>query len=129
MCKFCFIFFIICVAKDFLAGVGAGIIEAIFAVTPMESIKTITIEKHLGVFSGMKYIWKEYGIAGFYKGAFATILKQSSNQVRAVKHVPLTWSTQGLRFMAFGQYKEFMMKEGKEKLSPIGMRYVLLSYL
>jgi solute carrier family 25 (mitochondrial citrate transporter), member 1 len=64
-----------------LAGVGAGVIEAIFAVTPMESIKTITIEKHLGVFSGMKYIWKEYGIGGFYKGAFATILKQSSNQV------------------------------------------------
>jgi hypothetical protein len=68
-------------ASDFLAGVGAGVIEAIFAVTPMESIKTITIEKHLGVFAGMKHIWKEYGIGGFYKGAFATILKQSSNQV------------------------------------------------
>ena len=68
-------------ASDFLAGVGAGVIEAIFAVTPMESIKTITIEKHLGLFSGMKHIWKEYGIGGFYKGAFATILKQSSNQV------------------------------------------------
>mmetsp|Transcript_7722 Transcript_7722/g.8190 ORF Transcript_7722/g.8190 Transcript_7722/m.8190 type:complete len:293 (+) Transcript_7722:87-965(+) len=89
--------------QDFLAGVGAGIIEAIFAVTPMESIKTITIEHHLGVFSGIKHIWKEYGIAGFYKGAFATILKQSSNQ--------------GLRFMAFGQYKEFMTNGGKDKLS------------
>lgn len=47
----------------------------------MESIKTITIEHHLGVFTGIKHIWKEYGLAGFYKGAFATILKQSSNQV------------------------------------------------
>jgi ABC-type polysaccharide transport system permease subunit len=69
------------IVSDFLAGVGAGVIEAIFAVTPMESIKTITIEKHLGLVSGVKHIWKEYGLAGFYKGAFATILKQSTNQV------------------------------------------------
>ncbi len=47
----------------------------------MESIKTITIEHHLGLFTGMKHIWKEYGITGFYKGVVATILKQSSNQV------------------------------------------------
>jgi hypothetical protein len=67
--------------RDFLAGVGAGVIEAIFAVTPMESIKTITIEKHLGLVSGVKHIWAEYGLSGFYKGAFATILKQSTNQV------------------------------------------------
>jgi solute carrier family 25 citrate transporter 1 len=69
-------------AGDFLSGVGAGVIEAIFAVTPMESIKTITIEHHLGLISGIKHIWREYGIRGFYKGTVATILKQSSNQVR-----------------------------------------------
>ena len=47
----------------------------------MESIKTITIEHHLGLVSGIKHIWKVYGIGGFYKGAIATMLKQSSNQV------------------------------------------------
>jgi solute carrier family 25 (mitochondrial citrate transporter), member 1 len=63
-------------AQQFLAGVGAGIIEAIFAVTPMESIKTITIEKHLGLVSGVKYIVQESGFGGLYKGVVATILKQ-----------------------------------------------------
>ena len=31
-------------ARQFLAGVGAGVTEAIFAVTPMETVKTKLIE-------------------------------------------------------------------------------------
>jgi solute carrier family 25 citrate transporter 1 len=61
--------------------VGAGVIEAIFAVTPMESIKTMTIEKNLGVVSGIQHVYEKYGLLGFYKGLFATVLKQASNQV------------------------------------------------
>jgi solute carrier family 25 (mitochondrial citrate transporter), member 1 len=72
------IFFIV---GQFAAGAGAGLIESIFAVTPMESIKTITIEKHLDLIPGCKYIYKEMGIGGFYKGLTATALKQMSNQV------------------------------------------------
>lgn len=56
--------------KQFLAGMGAGILEAIFAVTPMETIKTKLIEKNLSFVSGMKVLWKEGGIRGLYQARF-----------------------------------------------------------
>ena len=94
---------------NFVAGVGAGVVEAVCAVTPMESIKTITIEKNLGLVGAVRYILREEGPKGLYKGVAATILKQSSNQ--------------GLRFMFFNKYKELIMASGYEngeKLSPQG---------
>mmetsp|Transcript_2850 Transcript_2850/g.4318 ORF Transcript_2850/g.4318 Transcript_2850/m.4318 type:complete len:287 (+) Transcript_2850:138-998(+) len=92
--------------RNFLAGVGAGVLEAVLAVTPMEAIKTATIEHNLGLVPGIKKILVESGPAGFYKGLFATVLKQSSNQ--------------GLRFMFYNKFKDIATKEGKEPLSPIG---------
>lgn len=71
--------------QQFLAGMGAGTIEAIFAVTPMETIKTKLIQTNQGLISGVSSILKESGVRGLYQGVVATILKQSSNQ--------------GLRFM------------------------------
>ena len=64
--------------KQFLAGMGAGILEAIFAVTPMETIKTKLIEKNLSFVSGMKVLWKEGGIRGLYQ---ARILPVSCRDV------------------------------------------------
>lgn len=64
---------------------GAGTIEAIVAVTPMETIKTKLIQTNQGLVAGVRSIIAESGLAGLYQGVFATILKQSSNQ--------------GLRFM------------------------------
>ena len=78
-------------AQQFAAGFGAGCIEAVFAVTPMETIKTKLIQHNLSLVEGVKMIIKESGFGGLYQGLTATIAKQSSNQ--------------GLRFMWFNKYK------------------------
>ena len=81
-------------AEQFLAGMGAGTIEAVLAVTPMETIKTKLIEKNQGLVTGVRMILRDSGVAGLYQGLFATILKQASNQ--------------GLRFMFFNKYKDIL---------------------
>jgi solute carrier family 25 (mitochondrial citrate transporter), member 1 len=98
--------------------VGAGTIEAILAVTPMETIKTKLIERNMNMVAGVTAIVKEEGMGGLYQGVFATILKQSSNQ--------------GLRFMFFNTYKDYLSKtyiypltsaervEGEHVLTPWG---------
>ncbi|XP_013099057.1 tricarboxylate transport protein, mitochondrial isoform X2 [Stomoxys calcitrans] len=70
-----------------LSGLGAGICEAVVAVTPMETIKVKFINdqrsahpKFKGFFHGVSEIIKAEGIGGIYKGLTATILKQGSNQ-------------------------------------------------
>ncbi|CAG9804500.1 unnamed protein product [Chironomus riparius] len=70
-----------------LAGLGAGVLEAIFAVTPMETVKVKFINdqrsanpKFKGFFHGVGSIVKAEGLSGVYKGVTATILKQGSNQ-------------------------------------------------
>ncbi|KAG8310451.1 putative tricarboxylate transport protein, mitochondrial [Homalodisca vitripennis] len=68
-------------------GLGAGVCEAIFAVTPMETIKVKFINdqrssnpRFQGLFHGVSLIMKEQGFRGLYQGLTATILKQGSNQ-------------------------------------------------
>lgn len=70
-----------------LCGLGAGVCEAIFAVTPMETVKVKFINdqnspkpKFRGFFHGVRMIVHEQGIRGTYQGLTATILKQGSNQ-------------------------------------------------
>ncbi len=75
--------------QQFLAGVGAGVAEAVLAVTPMETIKTKLIESNTNFVAGVKMILRESGPAGLYQGLWATVLKQSTNQ--------------GFRFMAFNK--------------------------
>lgn len=114
--------------KQFLAGVGAGTIEAVVAVTPMETVKTKLIQTNQSLIPGVRSILKESGVAGLYqvtlltkiqlliafelifemnhgKGVAATVLKQGSNQ--------------GLRFMFFNKYKDIMTDNGKKSLPPI----------
>ncbi len=67
-------------SRNFIAGMGAGTMEAVLAVTPMETIKTKLIQSNQSLIPGVVSIWKECGIRGFYQGVFATVLKQSSNQ-------------------------------------------------
>jgi len=83
--------------QQFLAGVGAGVCEAVLAVTPMETIKTKLIETNTNFVAGVRMILRDSGPAGLYQGLTATVLKQSTNQ--------------GFRFMAFGWYEE-RMKSG-----------------
>ncbi|EDW97701.1 putative tricarboxylate transport protein, mitochondrial [Drosophila yakuba] len=70
-----------------LCGLGAGVCEAIVAVTPMETIKVKFINdrrsanpKFKGFIHGVGQIIKAEGISGIYKGLTATILKQGTNQ-------------------------------------------------
>ncbi|KAK6102022.1 tricarboxylate transport protein, mitochondrial precursor, putative [Brugia malayi] len=68
-------------------GFGAGLSEAIFAVTPMETIKVKFIHdqqlakpKFKGFFGGLKTILQTEGFRGLYQGVTATMAKQGSNQ-------------------------------------------------
>lgn len=58
-------------------------LEAIFAVTPIETVKTKAIQTNSPFMQGVKTILKNEGPAGLYQGVWATIAKQGSNQVRA----------------------------------------------
>eukprot|EP00096_Caligus_rogercresseyi_P010054 TRINITY_DN3544_c0_g1_i1.p1 TRINITY_DN3544_c0_g1~~TRINITY_DN3544_c0_g1_i1.p1 ORF type:complete len:306 (-),score=75.53 TRINITY_DN3544_c0_g1_i1:491-1408(-) len=70
-----------------LCGLGAGVSEAILAVTPMETVKVKFINdqrspnpQYKGFFHGLKCILRDQGIKGTYQGVSATIMKQGSNQ-------------------------------------------------
>nr|ACO14982.1 tricarboxylate transport protein, mitochondrial precursor [Caligus clemensi] len=70
-----------------LCGLGAGVSEAILAVTPMETVKVKFINdqrspnpQYKGFFHGVKCILRDQGIKGTYQGVSATIMKQGSNQ-------------------------------------------------
>lgn len=76
-----------CAGKQFLAGFGAGVIEAVVAVTPMESIKTFAIEKNLGLVSAVRGIVQTSGIGGLYKGVMPTVAKQVVMCLYIVLHV------------------------------------------
>jgi len=74
-------------ASRLLCGLGAGVSEAILAVTPMETIKVKFIAdqrsanpKFKGFFDGVRSIIATEGIMGTYKGLTPTIMKQGSNQ-------------------------------------------------
>ena len=66
--------------QSMAAGVCAGSLEAVFAVTPMETLKTRLINKNLPFVSGTRDILRAEGMAGIYKGLAPTIAKQSLNQ-------------------------------------------------
>ena len=77
-----------------LCGLGAGVCEAILAVTPMETIKVKFINdqrsanpKYKGLFHGVRSIVAEQGLMGCYQGLSATIMKQGSNQVCTINLV------------------------------------------
>jgi len=93
------------VGKNFVAGLGAGVAEALLIVAPVETIKTTVIELNMPFFEGLKHIIKTEGLGGIYKGAIATAMKQGSNQ--------------GLRFMWFNEYKKRVTNDGEISLSPL----------
>jgi len=70
-----------------ICGLGAGITEAVCAVTPVETIKTRVTDdqrrgtgKYTGSADAICKILKTEGPVGLYRGAFPTILKQGTNQ-------------------------------------------------
>lgn len=76
-------------AKGFIAGLGAGTLEAIFVTTPQETIKVRLINdafrtdgppKYNSFFHGVKTIVAENGFMGIYKGLIPTMIKVSTAQ-------------------------------------------------
>lgn len=70
-----------------LCGLGAGLSEAVFAVTPMETVKvkfihdqTLDKPRYRGFVHGLGVILKTDGPKGLYQGVVATMAKQGSNQ-------------------------------------------------
>lgn len=93
------------IAKNFVAGLGAGVCEAIIIVAPVETVKTKCIETNMPFIEGFKKIVATEGIGGVYQGAAATAMKQGSNQ--------------GLRFMWFNEYKRIVTSDGEKPMTPL----------
>ncbi|KAI2661968.1 Tricarboxylate transport protein, mitochondrial [Labeo rohita] len=73
--------------RGLVCGLGAGVMEAVLVVCPMETIKVKFIHdqsssnpKYRGFFHGVREIVRTQGIRGTYQGLTATVLKQGSNQ-------------------------------------------------
>lgn len=77
----------ISVVGNTLSGLGAGVVEAVCAVTPVETVKTRVnddMRRGTGNYRGsgdaIVKILKSEGPLGLYRGALPTILKQACNQ-------------------------------------------------
>ncbi|KAM4578653.1 tricarboxylate transport protein B, mitochondrial [Fundulus diaphanus] len=73
--------------RGLLCGLGAGVMEAVLVVCPMETIKVKFIHdqtsanpQYKGFFHGVREIVRSQGLRGTYQGLTATVLKQGSNQ-------------------------------------------------
>ncbi|MED6253166.1 hypothetical protein ATANTOWER_023559, partial [Ataeniobius toweri] len=73
--------------RGMLCGLGAGVMEAVLVVCPMETIKVKFIHdqssanpQYKGFFHGVREIIRSQGLRGTYQGLTATVLKQGSNQ-------------------------------------------------
>lgn len=72
-------------ARGILAGMLAGTVESIIAVTPTERVKTALIDdakrgtmQYRGGFHAFKSILQTQGISGLYRGLISTTMKQSA---------------------------------------------------
>ncbi|KAF8346646.1 mitochondrial tricarboxylate transporter [Amanita rubescens] len=89
--------------RSLLAGLGAGMMEAIFAVTPSETIKTKLIDdakrpnpRYKGLVHGTACIVREEGLSGIYRGLFPVMMRQGANSaVRFTTYTTLKQFVQG----------------------------------
>ncbi|KAF8153944.1 mitochondrial tricarboxylate transporter [Crassisporium funariophilum] len=89
--------------RSLLAGLGAGMTEAIFAVTPSETIKTKLIDdakrpnpQYRGLIHGTASIVRQEGIRGIYRGLFPVMMRQGANSaVRFTTYATLKQFVQG----------------------------------
>lgn len=74
--------------RGVLAGLGAGLLESVIAVTPFEAIKTALIDDKQakipkyqnGLISGTVKLCRDMGFKGIYAGVVPVSLRQASNQ-------------------------------------------------
>ncbi|PFH45635.1 hypothetical protein AMATHDRAFT_8874 [Amanita thiersii Skay4041] len=89
--------------RSLLAGLGAGMMEAIFAVTPSETIKTKLIDdskrpvpQYRGLIHGTTSIVKQEGLSGIYRGLFPVMMRQGANSaIRFTTYTTLKQFVQG----------------------------------
>ncbi|KAK7039178.1 hypothetical protein VNI00_010082 [Paramarasmius palmivorus] len=89
--------------RSLVAGLGAGMTEAIFAVTPSETIKTKLIDdahrpnpQYRGLVHGTVSIVRQEGILGIYRGLFPVMMRQGANSaVRFTTYSTLKQFVQG----------------------------------
>ncbi|KAI0270558.1 mitochondrial tricarboxylate transporter [Gloeopeniophorella convolvens] len=72
--------------RSLVAGLGAGVMEAIFAVTPSETIKTKLIDdakraqpQYRGLMHGTASIVRQEGLRGVYRGLVPVMMRQGAN--------------------------------------------------
>jgi len=92
--------------RSLLAGLGAGMTEAIFAVTPSETIKTKLIDdskrpnpQYRGLMHGTVSIVKQEGILGIYRGLFPVMMRQGANSA--------------VRFTTYTTLKQFVQSNAR----------------
>lgn len=102
-------------ATAFMAGLGAGTLEAIFVTTPQETIKIKLIDDQFksatprfkGFFHGVSTIIKEEGWGGIYHGLTPTIFKVATAQATrfgVFMYIPAEWRKGALRTAAAGAF-------------------------
>ncbi|KAJ9087165.1 Mitochondrial succinate-fumarate transporter [Entomophthora muscae] len=96
------------VTRTFLAGLGAGVTEAVLIVTPMDVVKIrlqaqrhpmmdpLDIPRYRNAAHAMYLIVKEEGVGALYKGIALTALRQATNQA--------------VNFAAYQEFKKFSLK-------------------
>jgi solute carrier family 25 citrate transporter 1 len=100
-------------ARGVLAGMLAGTVESIVAVTPTERVKTALIdnaksgsaERYRGGFHATKMILQTHGLPGLYRGLVSTTMKQSA--------------TSAVRMGSYNVLKEFSRRKNLPQNSAV----------
>ncbi|ETW79809.1 mitochondrial tricarboxylate carrier [Heterobasidion irregulare TC 32-1] len=103
--------------RSLLAGLGAGMMEAIFAVTPSETIKTKLIDdakrpqpQYRGLVHGTMSIVRQEGIRGVYRGLFPVMMRQGGNSA--------------VRFTTYATVKQFVQSRSRPgQVLPTGVTF------
>nr|QKK35436.1 mitochondrial Ctp1 [Starmerella bombicola] len=76
------------VGRGAIAGLGAGVMESVFALTPGESVKTALIDDRQGAcrysgqgFRGIRLLIKDHGIGVLYRGVVPVTARQAANSM------------------------------------------------
>ncbi|KZV89477.1 citrate transporter [Exidia glandulosa HHB12029] len=92
--------------RSLVAGMGAGLMEAIIAVTPSETIKTKLIDdakrpqpRFHGLVHGTRIIVAEEGIRGIYRGLGPVMMRQGANSA--------------VRFTTYSTLKQFVQSNAR----------------
>ncbi|KAH8722353.1 mitochondrial carrier domain-containing protein [Phaeosphaeriaceae sp. PMI808] len=98
--------------RGILAGMLAGVVESVVAVTPTERIKTALIDsaksgtkQYRGGLHACQVIIQTHGVAGLYRGLVSTTMKQSA--------------TSAVRMGSYNVLKEFSRRKGLPQNSAV----------